>query len=115
MRNGVAITPPITSNVLEGITRRTVIQLLRDELGIEVVERQIDRTELFIADEAFSCGTGYQVAAVTKVDFHDVGSGTMGPITKQLRDVYFKLVRGELPKYKGWLVPVYASVREAVK
>ncbi|GAB4575734.1 MAG: branched-chain amino acid transaminase [Anaerolineae bacterium] len=112
VRNGVAITPPITSNILEGITRRTVIQLLRDDLGVEVVERPIDRTELYIADEAFSCGTGYQVAAVTRVDYHDIGTGKMGPLTRRLREAYFDVVRGKNEKYKGWLVPVYHPVSE---
>ena len=115
VRNGVAITPPITANILEGITRRTVIQLLREEMGVEVQERNIDRTELFIADEAFSCGTGYQVAAVTRVDYHNVGDGKMGPITRQLRDLYFSIVRGKNEKYSDWLVPVYASVKEMAK
>ena len=115
VRNGVAITPPITANILEGITRRTVIQLLREEMGVEVQERNIDRTELYIADEAFSCGTGYQVAAVTRVDYHNVGDGKMGPITRQLRDLYFSIVRGNNEKYSGWLVPVYASVKEMAK
>ncbi len=113
IRNGVAITPPITSNILEGITRRTVLQLLREDLGIPVEERLIDRTELYIADEAFSCGTGYQVAAVTRVDYRDVGDGKLGPITRSLRDLYFDLVRGKIAKYSDWLAPVYASVPEA--
>lgn len=112
VRNGQAITSPITSNILEGITRRTVIQLLRDELGMEVIERDIDRTELYIADEAFSCGTGYQVAAVTKVDYHDIGTGKLGPVTRQLRDLYFGIVRGQNEKYADWLTPVYQSVAQ---
>lgn len=109
VRNGVAITSPITANILEGITRRSVIQLLQEELGVEVVERDIDRTELYLAEEAFSCGTGYQVAAITRVDYHDVGTGSMGPITRQLRDLYFSIVRGQNEKYASWLVPVYQT------
>ncbi len=70
IRNGVAYTPPVTDNILEGINRRTHIQLLRDELGMEVVERSIDRTELLLADELFFCGTGVQVVAITEVDFY---------------------------------------------
>ncbi len=112
VRDGVAITPPLYANILEGITRRTVIQLLREEMGVEVLERPIDRTELFICDEAFSCGTGYQVAAVIRVDYCAVGDGQMGPLTAELRDLYFRLVRGQLPKYSDWLVPVYAAVPE---
>lgn len=107
VRDGVAITSPITSNILEGITRRTVIQLMKEELGIEVQERDIDRTELYIADEAFSCGTGYQVAAVTKVDYHNIGDGKMGSVTRQIREAYFDIVRGKNDKYADWLVPVY--------
>ncbi len=111
VRGGVAITPPITANILEGITRRTVIQLLQEELGVEVVERNIDRTELYICDEAFSCGTGYQVAAVTRVDYRNIGNGLMGPVTSRLRDLYFDIVRGRKPKYASWLVPVHHAVQ----
>jgi branched-chain amino acid aminotransferase len=82
-----------------------VLQLLREDLGIPVEERLIDRTELYIADEAFSCGTGYQVAAVTRVDYRDVGTGKLGPITRSLRDLYFDLVRGKIAKYSDWLAP----------
>ncbi|NPV65801.1 MAG: branched-chain amino acid transaminase [Anaerolineae bacterium] len=114
VRDGVAITPPITANILEGITRRTVIQLLREELGVEVVERNIDRTELYICDEAFSCGTGYQVAAVTRVDYRNIGTGVMGPLTSRLRDLYFDVVRGRKAKYTSWLVPVYHPLKEPV-
>src|SRR6059036_1608500 len=78
LRNGVFATPPITDNVLEGITRRTVMQLLRDELKMEVQERQIDRTELYLADEAFFCGTGAQISAITRVDHRAIGTGRLG-------------------------------------
>lgn len=107
VRDGVLITPPVTENILEGITRRTVIQLAREELGIEVVERPIDRTEVYICDELFLTGTAAQITAVTKVDFYPVGTGEMGPITAQLRDLFNKLVRGRLPKYRDWNVAVY--------
>ncbi len=107
VRNGVVITPPITANILEGITRRSMLQLLPAELGLPVVEREIDRTELYIADEAFTCGTGYQIAAVTRVDHRNIGDGKVGPITRQLRDLYFGIVRGQNEKYMDWLVPVY--------
>jgi branched-chain amino acid aminotransferase len=107
VRNGVAITPPVTANILEGITRRTMFKLLRDEMGVEVQERQIDRTEVFVAEEAFFCGTGVQLAAITRVDHRPVGDGKMGPIVSKLRDLYFNLVRGNLPRYSEWLAPVY--------
>jgi branched-chain amino acid aminotransferase len=109
VRNGVAITPPFTENILEGITRRTVSHLLRTELEVEVVERPIDRTEVYLADEAFLCGTGVQIAAVTQVDHHPVGEGKMGPITSQLRELYFGVVRGNVERYREWCTPVYAG------
>ena len=106
VRDGVVITPPVTSNVLEGITRRTIIQLAREELGLEVVERDIDRTELYLADETFLCGTGVQVAAIGFIDHRQVGSGSTGPITQQIRDLYMRVVTGEESKYMDWLTPI---------
>lgn len=105
VRDGRAITPPVTDNILEGISRRTVIELLESDLGVEVVERTIDRTELLIADEAFFTGTGVQVAAITRVDHRKLGDGTMGPVTRRLRDVFFNAVRGRNPSYRHWCVP----------
>jgi branched-chain amino acid aminotransferase len=107
VRDGVLITPPVSESLLEGITRATIMQLAREELGIEVVERSIDRTELYIADEAFFCGTGVQVAAIAEVDHRPVGKGKLGPVVRQLRDLYFDVVRGNVPKYRDWCVPVY--------
>lgn len=107
VRDGVLITPPVSDNILEGITRAVVIQLAWDELGLEAVERPIDRTELYVADEAFFCGTGVQVAAIVSVDHRPVGTGKLGPVVRQLRDVYFAAVRGKLPRYRPWLTPVY--------
>ncbi len=107
VRDGVAYTPPVTSNILEGITRRTVIQLLREEMGVQVVEREIDRTEVFVADEAFFCGTGVQIVAIAEVDHRPVGTGQMGSVVRRLRELYFDLVRGKLPRYREWNVPVY--------
>jgi branched-chain amino acid aminotransferase len=107
IRNGVAITPPITDNILEGITRKTTMHLLRQELGIEVVERSIDRSEVYLGEEAFFCGTGVQLAAITQVDHRPIGTGKIGPITGKLRRLYFEVVRGCVPKYLGWCTPVY--------
>lgn len=107
VRKGVVCTPPVTDNILEGITRRTVIMLLREELGIEVVERSIDRTEIYLAEEIFFCGTGVQIAAVTAVDHRPIGTGSMGPITNGLRNVYFDVVRGRNPKYRNMCIPVF--------
>lgn len=110
VRNGVVYTPPIYANILEGITRRTVIQLMQEELGLEVVERNIDRSEVYLADEAFFCGTGVQIAAITSVDHRPIGSGSMGPIAGEFRDLYFRVVTGREPKYRHWNVPVYEKV-----
>jgi branched-chain amino acid aminotransferase len=107
VRKGVVCTPPITENILEGITRSTVMMLLRDDLGLEVVERQIDRTEIYLSEEAFFCGTGVQIAAITKVDYRPVGNGKLGPITRDLRRLYFDVVRARVPKYRELCTPVY--------
>lgn len=107
VRDGKLVTPPVTENILEGITRATIIQLAREELGLETVERPIDRTELYVADEAFLCGTGVQVAAIVSVDRRPVGDGRMGPIVKQIRNLYFEVVKGRAPRYRHWCSPVY--------
>ena len=112
IREGKAITPSVTDNILEGVVRKTVMQLFRDELNVEVEERSIDRTELFIADEAFFCGTGVQLTAITRVNHRNVGTGQMGPITAKLRDLFFSIVRGREPKYRHWCTPVLAPERE---
>lgn len=112
-RNGVMHTPPITENILEGITRRTVMQLLRDELRIEVQERPIDRTELYLADEMFFCGTGAQISAITQIDHRVVGTGKIGEATTRLRDLYFNVVRGRVPKYRDWCHAVYEAKKNA--
>jgi branched-chain amino acid aminotransferase len=115
VRDGAVITPPITDNILEGITRRTVMSLLREELGVKVIERPLDRTEIYIADEAFFSGTGVQIAAITRVDHRPVGTGKMGPIVSELRDLYFNVVRGNVPKYRHWCAPVYETERELAR
>ncbi|MFH1311788.1 MAG: branched-chain amino acid transaminase [Candidatus Eisenbacteria bacterium] len=107
VRNGQLITPAVTENILEGITRETMMQLAKDELGIDTVERQIDRSELYVADEIFFCGTGVQVAAVIEVDRRPVGNGKIGPIAEKLRSLYYDIVRGRVEKYKHWCTPVY--------
>lgn len=106
VRDGVLITPPVTDNILEGITRRSIIELARQELGLTVIERSIDRTEVFICDEFFMTGTAAQVVAVTRVDHRPIGNGEMGPITARLREMFEEIVRGRNPKYAHWLVPV---------
>lgn len=115
VRNGVVLTPPVNSNVLEGITRRTIIQLLRDDLGVEVVERDIDRTEVYLAEEMFLCGTGVQIAAVTKVEHRLVGDGKLGEITRRVRDYQNDVLYGRVAKYREWLTPVYAETPEVAR
>jgi branched-chain amino acid aminotransferase len=111
VRDDVLITPPVTDNILEGITRRTVMTLAQDDLGLRVIERPIDRTEVYVCDELFLTGTAAQVTAVIKVDHRPVGEGVMGPVTAQLRKLYDDAVRGRISKYRHWNEPVY--VREA--
>jgi branched-chain amino acid aminotransferase len=108
LRDGVFITPPVTEDILEGITRNVVIGLIRDELGLEVVERAIDRTELYVCDELLLCGTGAQVSGVAELDHRAIGSGAVGPLTRRLQAVYFRAVRGDEPRYRDWLTPVYS-------
>ncbi len=109
VKNGAAITPPVTDNILEGVTRRTVMELLRQSLGVSVTERSIDRTEIALADEAFFCGTGVQIAAITRVDHRPIGLGRMGPVVAALRNLYFDVVRGRREQYRHWCHPVYAD------
>ena len=106
VRDGVLVTPPVTDNILEGITRRSIIELARNDLGLQVVERSIDRTEVFIAEEMFMTGTAAQVVAVTQVDHRPVGIGTMGPITTKLRTLFDDVVRAKHPKYHQWNLEV---------
>jgi branched-chain amino acid aminotransferase len=113
LRDDVVITPPVTANILEGITRRTVLELLSSEMGLKVVERQIDRTEVFLCDEFFMTGTAAQVTAVTRVDHRPIGSGEMGPVTTKLRRIFDEVVYGRHPKYSHWNIPVYTEIPEA--
>jgi branched-chain amino acid aminotransferase len=92
------------------VVRRSLIHLLREELHIEVVEREVDRTEVYLADEMFMCGTGAQISPVTRVEHRPVGNGEIGPITKRLRTLYMDVVRGRLDKYREWVAPVYSAV-----
>ncbi|MCF6277455.1 MAG: branched-chain amino acid transaminase [Anaerolineales bacterium] len=106
LRNGALITPPVTENILEGITRRSVMELAREELGLEVIERPIDRTEVYICDELFMTGTAAQITAITKVDHRPVGSGEIGDVASRLRALFFDIVRGKNGKYARWNVEV---------
>ena len=105
VRDGVAITPPVNDDLLEGVTRKALMELLGNE-GIPVQERTMNRSELYVADEIFVCGTGVQISPVIEVDHRKVGAGTVGPIARLVRDRYFEAVRGRLPEYQHWLTPI---------
>ena len=106
VRDGLLVTPPVTDNILEGITRRSVMELARNELRMDVVERSIDRTETFICEEMFMTGTAAGITAVTKIDHRPVGMGSMGPITMKLRAMYDEVLHGRNKKYESWNVVV---------
>jgi branched-chain amino acid aminotransferase len=107
VRDGLLVTPPVTDDILEGVTRAGLMDLAQRELGLETVVRSIDRSELYVAEEIFLCGTGAQVSPVTSVDHRPVGEGHIGPITARIKDLYFDAVRGRLPAYGDWVSPVY--------
>lgn len=107
--NGTLITPPSHDNILMGITRDSVMTLAREELGIPVEERSIDRSELYIADEAFFTGTASHLTPITEIDHRKVGTGQVGELTRKLMKLYFDAIRGRLPKYKHWCTPVFAK------
>jgi branched-chain amino acid aminotransferase len=109
VRNGRVITPAITENVLEGITRDSVMELARRELGLEILERPVDRSELYVCDELFLSGTAVGIAPVVRVDHRAVADGTVGTVTRSLRQLYFLATHGRMPAYRKWLVPVYGT------
>jgi branched-chain amino acid aminotransferase len=113
VKKGVLYTPDSSQNILEGCTRRTIMTLADAELGVPVVERAIDRSELFIADEVFLTGSAAGVQFVRAIDHRTVGDGQQGPITRKLGEIYDAVVRGSLPTYHPWLTRTYAS-REPV-
>jgi branched-chain amino acid aminotransferase len=107
LRDGAFVTPPVTDDILEGITRRLMMDLIREELHMPVVERSIDRTELYTCEELFLCGTGAQVSPVIEVDRRPIGDGRVGEFSQELQSLYFSAVRGDSPKYSNWTLPVY--------
>lgn len=107
LRGGELVTPPVSDDILEGITRDTLITLAREELGLVVRERSIDRSELYIADEVFLCGTGAQVAPCVAIDHRAIGNGAIGPVSRALADRYTAIARGEDPRHPEWRTPVY--------
>jgi branched-chain amino acid aminotransferase len=106
VRGGTFVTPPASENILEGITRATIAQLITEELGMDLQERSIDRSELYVADEMFLCGTGAQVSPVIEVDRRVIGDGEPGPLTSRLQTIYFDICKGRNPKYRDWLTAV---------
>lgn len=112
VRGNELMTPGVAHNILEGVTRRAVMQIAETELGMKTIERNIDRTELYIADEIFLCGTGAQIAPVVEVDTRKVnGTGKIGPVTQRIVDVYRRAVHGEDERFKDWVTPVYRPKR----
>ncbi|MGD2206939.1 MAG: branched-chain amino acid transaminase [Anaerolineae bacterium] len=109
VRNGRLITPPVSANILEGVTRDSIIQLAREQMGMETIERSIDRSEIYICEEAFLCGTGVQIAAITQVEHRPIGTGELGPVVRRLRELYFDVVKNKQPEYRHWCTPVYES------
>jgi branched-chain amino acid aminotransferase len=107
VRRGQLVTPGVTNDILEGITRAGIIEIARRELELECQVRPIDRSELYIADEVFLCGTGGQISAVATIDHRTIGSGRIGPVTRAIMDVYFDAVKGKHQAYQDWVIPVY--------
>ena len=109
LRDGKLITPPGTDNILEGITRASIMELAQRELALPVVERSIDRTELYICDEVFLTGTAVEVTPIVDVDHRPVGTGEVGVVTQKLRTLYAEATRGRIPGYSHWVWPVYSA------
>jgi branched-chain amino acid aminotransferase len=107
LKDGTFSTPPVSDDILEGVTRMLLFNMIREELGKPVVERHIDRTELYTCDELLLCGTGAQISPVIEVDHRAVGNGKVGEFTQELQNIYFSAVRGESAKHKDWTIPVY--------
>lgn len=109
VRKGIPMTPAVTNNILEGITRDTLIGLFMDKKGLRTEERDIDRTELYVADEIFYCGSAMEVVPIISVDKHPVGDGTVGPLTRAIKKDYVDLVRGKDAAHPDWRSPVYSA------
>jgi branched-chain amino acid aminotransferase len=114
VRRGVVYTPDPSQNVLEGCTRRAIMDIARDEFGLQVVERSIDRGELYCAEEVFFSGTAAGIAHVASIDRRVVGDGRIGPVTKSLEEFYERIVTGREPRYEHWITRTYAPSRMTV-
>lgn len=106
VRDGRVFTPPVTAGILESITREFVIEWIQSEFGLPVVERSIDRTELYVADEIFQCGTAAEVSSIIEVDRFTVGDGRPGPISRQIEQLYHRAVRGQDPRFAQYLTTI---------
>jgi branched-chain amino acid aminotransferase len=115
VKRGKLITTPINDNILEGITRASIIDFAKQEWGWETETRSVDRSELLTADEMFFCGTGAQIAPIIEVDKRLVGDGKPGPMTLKIKETYLAICKGENPKYSKWLTPVYGTKGSAEK
>ena len=107
VRNGRVVTPSTTSSILESITRDTMLTIAREDMALEVVERQIDRSELYLADELFFVGTAWEILPVLEIDGLAVGDGVIGSVARGLDARYADLVRGRVADTRGWLTPVW--------
>jgi branched-chain amino acid aminotransferase len=107
---GKLVTPQSSDNILMGITRDTVMQLARNEMGIETVERSVDRSELYVADEAFFTGTAAHVSPILEIDHRRIGNGEIGKVTKELQRLYFEVIKGKNPKYLHWCTQAYSKL-----
>lgn len=114
VKRGQLITTPTTENILEGITRNTIIEFVEAEFGLKTVSRTIDRSELYTADELFFCGTGAQIAPISSVDHRELSGGKAGPLTLKIKEKYVAICRGDVPKYERWLTPVYNHKKSAM-
>lgn len=107
LRDGKVATPPVTADILEGITRESIILLLEDELGMKVQVRDVDKTELYLSDEVFACGTFREITPIVSIDHIPVGEGKVGELTKKVQKLFFDIVEGKIPKYADWVTGVY--------
>ena len=106
IKKGVVITPSVTNDILESITRQTLIELLPRELDLPVEQRDIDRTELYLCDEAFFCGSGWEIVPIRAIDGIPLGTGKVGPLVRRIHDLYFSVAQGHLAEYRTWLTEV---------
>jgi len=106
VRGGAVVTPQATDSILESVTRTTLLEVVGRELELAVIERPVDRTELYVADEVFLCGTAMEVTPVTEIDGYTIGAGSKGAVTTQIERLYHDIVRGTLPRYQHWLTPI---------